>query len=90
MRDTKTPAFRAYILHPLFAQLDARAVNRAKFAAKFGISRALLCHYEKGRVQVPGQFIDWMIAELQLDPNIIDKDARALVERAPKRLAKGA
>jgi transcriptional regulator with XRE-family HTH domain len=88
MRDNKTPAYRAYILHPLFAELDSKCVNRTKLAKKFGISRALLCHYEKGRVQVPGKFIDWMIKELQLDPNIIDKDARALVER--KQLKKGA
>jgi hypothetical protein len=81
MRDTKIHAFRALVLKPIFIALDEKCVNRTKLAKKCGITKTLLYQYETGRLQVPGDVIDRMIAALQLDPNIIPPDARALVER---------
>jgi transcriptional regulator with XRE-family HTH domain len=91
MNTSKVWAWRAAAIRPIFAIVDDNCVNRAQLARKYGISRSMLWQYETGRLPIPGPLLDWLIAQLQLNADIISPDMRQLVEQKPrKQLAKGA
>jgi hypothetical protein len=81
---------RALALKPIFAAIDKKSINRTGFAGSLGLTKYQLWNYEHGYCRAPHGFIDSCIRELGLAHDAIPQEARALIERAPKRLAKGA
>jgi hypothetical protein len=81
---------RALALRPIFQMIDKKSINRTGFAKGLKLTKYQLWNYEHGVCRAPHGFIDTCIRELGLAQDAIPQEARALIERAPKRLAKGA